>query len=438
MKKVVAVILTVLILCSCSKIDERPIISKNTDSDPAINAETTYGTYKETSPESASPPKSETLTEPAEPQPILKENIDYAAFDSMIEEYARKNGAVGMGLCVFADGRVIYETDLGYADVENNIMCDSNTVYRVASVSKLISAMALMTLYDEGKIDPYSDLEELTGLPYNSGYSENRVLLWNLLTHTAGLVDGSVYLNSASNYYDVSYVIRNSRSGGAVGKNYLYTNFGAGTIGSVAETVTGEFFHRFASRVIFDKLDMNAAYCADMLKDRSLCANIYQYGTLRMTPKSWGRTSGYYERFGLGNSYLNAQCELLISPKDLARLGIVISGDGSVDGIQILSKEAVDLINTPYFKSDTIPFDMGLCTRIYNGNLVEGRQIYGHSGSAFGSVCGLYYEPETKTGIALCTSGCNLGADQKNGVFYIIEDCIRCVYDTFFTALQNT
>lgn len=439
MKKVIAVFLTALILCSCSRIDtERPVISGTADNNSSVTIDETgesMGIASESTPES----ETDTLTEPPDvPASILKEKIDYADFDRKIAECAEKNNVVGMGLCVFADGEVIYEIDLGYADKENEIMCDNNTIYRVASVSKLVSTMALMTLYDEGKIDPYSDLEELTGLPYNSGYSENRVLLWNLLTHTAGLADGNVYLKSASNYYDVSYVMRNSRSGGDVGKNYLYTNFGAGTIGSIVETITGEYFHRFASRVIFDKLDMNAAYCADLLKDRSLCANVYQYGKLRVSPKSWGRSSGYYERFGLGNSYLNAQCELLISPKDLAKLGIVISGDGSVDEVSILSKEAVDLINTPYFKSDSIPFDMGLCTRIYNGNLIEGRRIFGHSGSAYGNVCGLYYDPETKTGIALCTSGCNIGADPKNGVFYVIEDCMKCVYDTFFTAPQNT
>lgn len=438
MKKLIAVILSALILCSCSRIDfEKPLGLESSDnSSTASIDETTDNIYENEKhdSENTSETSEDILTEPVS---ILKENIDYAAFDRKIEECAEKNSVVGMGLCVFADGKVIYEIDLGYSDKENGIKCGNNTVYRVASVSKLVSAMALMTLYDEGKIDPYSDLEELTGLPYNGGYNENRVLLWNLLTHTAGLADGNTYLKAASNYYNVSYVMKNSRSGGEVGKNYLYTNFGVGTLGSVVETITGEFFHRFASRVIFDKLEMNAAYCADLLKDRSLCANVYQYGELRISPKSWGRNSLYYESFGLGNSYLTAQCELLISPKDLARLGIAISGDGSVDGVRILSKEAVDLINTPYFKSDSIPFDMGLCTRIYNGNLIEGRRIFGHSGCAYGNVCGLYYDPETKTGVSLCTSGCNIGANPENGVFNIIDDCIKCVYDEFFTAPQN-
>lgn len=376
---------------------------------------------------------SESVTKATEPN-IIKENIDYAAFDEKIKQCADTNAVVGMGLCVFADGKVIYEIDLGYADRENGILCDENTVYRTASVSKLISSMALMTLYDDGVIDPYSDLEELTGLPYNYPNSKGRVLLWHLMTHTAGLVDSRTYTSSASNYYSVSYVLDNSRTGSEPGTQYNYTNFGMGTVGSIVENLTGEFFHNFADRVIFSKLDMNAAYCANLLKDRTCCANLYQYGKLKHSPKSWTRNSGYYEKFGIGNSYLTAQCELLISPKDLARLGIVISGDGSVDGVRILSENAVELINTTYYHNDNMPFDMGLSTRIYDGNLVEGRSIFGHSGCAFGNVCGLYYDPVSHTGIALCTSGCNIGANSDNGVFNIIDDCIQCVYDTFFEA----
>lgn len=436
MKKVIAACLILLIFSSCSRIDSEFPVSSDT-ANTEINS-STYDTDEIEISSAESSYENETIPPLTEPKSILREEIDFNAFENRIAECAEKNNVVGMGLCVFADGKVIYETDLGYADKENGILCDNNTVYRVASVSKLVSAMALMTLYDEGKIDPYSDLEELTGLPYNNGRSENRVRLWNLLTHTAGLADGVAYNNAAANYYSVSYVLEKSHCGSKIGKSYIYTNFGVGTVGSIVEKITGEYFHRFASRVIFDKLDMNAAYCADMLKDRSRCANVYQNGKLRISPKSWGRTGGYYESFGLGNSYLTAQCELLISPEDLARLGIVISGDGSADGVRILSKEAVELINTPYFKSESIPFDMGLCTRIYDGNLVKGRKIFGHSGCAYGNVCGLYYDPETKTGIALCTSGCNIGANPENAVFNIIDDCINCVYDAFFTPADNT
>lgn len=422
-------ILIPIFLCSCSRIDDVVIVLGDqtpfSESSPIDVTDISETGDTEHSEETAAP-------EVTTVQNILKDNIDYEAFESRISECASDNGVVGMGLCVFADGKIIYEINLGSADKELGIPCDENTIYRVASVSKLISTMALMTLYDEGVLTPYSDLQELTGLPYNADSSKDRVRLWHLLTHTAGLVDGSVYKDSPSKYYSTAYVLEKSNLGYVPGENYLYTNFGAGTIGSIVEILTNEYFHSFADRVIFSRLDMDAAYCANMLKNRENCAEIYNGGTLSISPKSWGRSTYYYESFGLGNSYLNAQCELLISPRDLAKLGIVISGDGSLDGVRILSEDAVNLINTSYYQSDDIPFDMGLSTRIYDGNLIEGHRIFGHSGCAYGNVCGLYYDPVNHTGIALCTNGCYIGTNSDNGVYRVIDKCIKCVYDTFF------
>lgn len=281
--KRILLILIPLFLCSCSRIDggelpqSEPLYSfpesgSASDTDMPDTDVTEYTDAPEVTTECS--------------LPLIKENIDFLAFEKKIEEFADKYGVVGMGLCVFADGEIIYEVNLGSADTGMGIPCDENTVYRVASVSKLISTMALMTLYDEGVLTPYSDLEELTGLPYNIDSSKERVKLWHLLTHTAGLVDGSAYNDSPSKYYSTAYVLRSSNLGYDPGERYLYTNFGAGTIGSIVEVLTREYFHNFADRVIFQKLGMDAAYCADMLENRQNCANLYSGSVLSVSPKS--------------------------------------------------------------------------------------------------------------------------------------------------------
>ena len=215
----------------------------------------------------------------------------------------------------------------------------------------------------------------------------------------------------------------------APGEKYNYCNFGAGTVGSIVEILTGEFFHDYADSALFSKLNMNAAYCADLLKEREKCANLYENDTEIYTPKTWGRSTAYYECFGLGNSYLSAQCELLISAADLARLGILLSGDGSVGGIEILSRAAVDAINASY--AETEEFELGLHTRIYPDTIVSGRTIYGHPGFALGNICGLYYDPSDGTGIALCTNGCYSGTS-RNGLYGILDESIKLSYQTFF------
>ena len=369
----------------------------------------------------------------AENRPTVNESIDYAAFDARIEEIARSLNVVGMGLCVFAEGEVIYSTNYGCADREAGIPTDDNTLYRTASVSKMISTMVLMTLYDQGVLEVDSQLEPLTGISYNNPALDKPVLLRHLLTHTSGLADGETY-NTAYQYkYDLEYVLSKSYSGYEPGTLYSYSNLGAGTIGAIIEKLTGEFFHYYADKALFKPLGMDAGYCADLISARHNAANLYQGGELAGAPKTWGRSTAYYESYGLGNSYHTAQCELLITPTDLARLGIVLAGDGSVDGVRVLSEEAVNAMNATYYTNNALPFDMGLCVRKYNGNLVKGRTIHGHPGQALGSVNGLYYDPSDGTGVAICSTGCDPSFNVENEVYTLLDECVNTVYKTFFS-----
>ena len=337
-----------------------------------------------------------------------------------------------MGLSVFANGEVIYSTSYGYADRELGIPADSDTVYRVASVSKLISTMVLMTLYDDGVLDIDSELEPLTGSSYNDPALDKPVLLWHLLTHTSGLVDSGAYTESYKYLTDLETVMSRSHGGSIPGMSYNYCNFGAGTIGAIVEKLTGEFFHDYADRAFFKPLGMDAAYCADLISARENAANLYLNGTLSNTPKTWGRTTDYYELYGLGNSYHTAQAELLITTPDLARLGVMLAGDGSLNGKRVLSSEAVELINTTYFSDKGMGFDMGLTVRKYNGDLVAGRTVYGHPGKALGSVNGLYYDPADGTGVAICSVGCSDSVNGSNGVYTLLDKCVKEVYRVFF------
>lgn len=370
------------------------------------------------------------------PRAWVNADIDYQAFERRISEIAMSQDVTGMSLCVFANGEVIHSLSLGYADVEEGIPCGDETLYRMSSISKLVSTMALMTLYDDGVLDPYTELESLTGFPYNNPAFDEPVLLWHLLTHTAGITDNYAFEKGPSERYSLDYVLSTAYNGYRPGTFYIYSNFGMGTVGGIIERLTGEYFHDYAERVLFEPLGIDAGYCIDLVENRQNAANLYQQGELIYTPKSWGRASWYYESFGLGNSYLTANSELLITCSDLAKMGIILSGDGSVDGVSILSPDAVDTINSVYYSApegaDPKNFDMGLCVRVYDDNLVKGRTIHGHPGQALGSVNGIYYDASDGTGVAICSVGSMAYINGGNGVYRLLDGCVNAVYDTFF------
>lgn len=350
-------------------------------------------------------------------------------FSKRLSEISSDYAITGMSVALFSDGEIVHTENLGYADIENKIPCADNTRYRIASASKTVTAMIMMSLCEKGLLSLDEPLSEAVGIEFDMRTSDEKVTLAHILSHTSGIFDTWRYENSVNSRIDVNMLLENAHSGYAPGTVYCYSNLAFGALGAVTEKVTGEYFHNYARDSFFAPLGMDASYAADLLSDRDSAANIYEFGSRVYRVKSWGRTSDYYEDFGLGNSYYMAQCELIITASDLARLGIVLAGDGTVDGNRVLSEKSVEQMNTARFCAPD--FDVGLGVRIHD-DIIGGRVICGHPGNALGALCGLYYDPADHTGIAILTNGC-LPTKDSAGFYSMIKEVLTEAYECCFT-----
>ena len=373
----------------------------------------------------------DTTSAPAVTAPVRKQP-DLDAFHEKLEKIRTDNAVYGMGVVLFRDGDIVYSDSLGYADIDSETPCTKNTHFRAASVSKLISTILVMKLCDEGLITIDSVLDSATGLPF-SQYESSPVKLKHLLTHTAGITDTYVYELGMSKRYSVDYILETAHTGVIPGEFYNYTNFGAGTMGAVIEHITGMFFHDYAAQALFEPLAMDAGYIIDYIDDKESCAVIYDHDGEVFHVSNWGRTRAYYESFGVGNSYLQAQCELLITPVDLARLGTALAGDGTVKecgGKRIISEDSLEKMHDVYIETEK--FGMGLNVRRYDGNLVSGRVMYGHPGNALGSITGIFYDRTDHTGVVIMTNRSGLYMDEKSGLYRTDAAVVHAAYEDFF------
>ncbi len=361
-------------------------------------------------------------TEPSVFQP------DRERFSARLSEIYTEYGIIGMSVVIFDDGGIIHRENLGYADREQEIPCDDNTRYRIASVSKVISTIGLMKMVENGEIALDTKLTETTGIEYDWAYSSGTVELWHLLTHTAGLTDTWRFEYEPNMRYSINRLMENSHIGSEPGTVFNYSNFGSGSIGAVIERISGEYFHNYMDRALFTPLGMDAGYVIDLIDDKESAANIYDYDGEILKPKEWNRNSEYYESFGLGNSYYAAQCELIITASDLAQFAIALAGDGTAGGKTILSPESVAAMNRNYISTEK--FDMGLNIRIYD-DIVEGRTIYGHPGNALGCINGFFYDPTDGTGVVFLTNRC-LPYTDENGFYSVLYEIVNESYDCFF------
>ena len=348
-------------------------------------------------------------------------NTDF--YHSKLIDIARDNDVYGMQVVVFKGEEILDSFNYGYSDINSKTEVNDDTVFRIASTSKMISNILIMKLVDEGKISLDSNLKEVTGLNYNE-----KVKLYHILTHTSGIKDSTVFNENLEKVYDIDYLLDIS-SVNEPGSKYVYTNFGAGTMAAIIEKLTDEYFMDYAQRELFDKLDINGAYVSEYLDEGTDIAKMYMDNYV-FDPATWFYDYDFYHSFELGKQYRLAYGNMYTNGIGLAKLGMVLAGDGSLNGTRILSEEALRQIKTIYDKAEGYPYMMGLNTD-YSVTLVHGRNMYGHTGSAYNAISCLMYDPSDNTGVALLT---NHSINHKNDLGYsdVIYYSVNAAYETFF------
>jgi len=355
-------------------------------------------------------------------------------FEAAMKEIARDFTVNGMSMAVFADGEIVYTFNYGYANKSAGILANDDTKYRSASVSKTATAICAMILYEEGLLDLDKPITDILGYNMDSSSHDTPNTTRHLLSHTSSIIDTGAYSNAWSHSPPLSVSRMASMgiwSSSPPGTRYEYSNLGLSVVASVIESITGQRFYTYAQENLFQSLDMDAAFLRTLIKDVNSIANIYTNGSLAHNPRTWGRTESLYNRLPLGNSHGIAECEMIISATDLARMGILLTNDGEVDGVRLLKPETVAQMTAPALPVESNSHIRGLGLRIHQGNVIEGRTITGHSGAALGMASGLYFDTADRTGVALLTNGCSVGL-RENGMYGISDETLKLVYSHFF------
>lgn len=362
-----------------------------------------------------------------EPVPTFKE-ADIDKYEEILKQIAIDNNVSGMSVIVFHNEEILESYNYGYSDKENKILTNDDTKYRIASISKVITTIGLMRLYDEGMFDLDDKIKDVIDVDYKD------VTFKNLLTHTSGLCDSSTYETAANGArYTLDYVVGNSFYTDVPGETYRYTNFGMSSVGGIIEHLTGQYFIDYMQD-IFKELNIDASYVAEFINDQDNVAKLYDNDGSVYNPKTWFKTYDFFTSYGLGNSYLLGAGDLIISAKDLAKFAMALCNEGIYEDKQILTSEAVKLMlsdNFDYYSKDVYQYTEGLSCHNFK-DLLEGRQIHGHTGSAYGVLTAMYFDPSDKTGVIILDNGAS-NIKNDDGHTALLYDILKETYDMFFT-----
>ena len=195
------------------------------------------------------------------------------AFTSILQREMQRQHIPALSVLVFKGDRILFEATLGQANIAENIALAPSHPFLLASMSKTVTATALLQLYDAGKFALDDPINAYLPFPVHIPDSRRDITFRMLLTHTAAIADGPAldeqyyngtdspvalgsflqsYLTPNGTYYD-DY---DNFYGYAPGEDYTYSNTGYALIGLLVERISGQDFSRYSLRHIFQPLGM--------------------------------------------------------------------------------------------------------------------------------------------------------------------------------------
>jgi CubicO group peptidase (beta-lactamase class C family) len=188
-------------------------------------------------------------------------NSDNSSIDGRIESALRETGTPGAGLIIVRDGQIEHSRGYGYADLESRLASDVNTVWPIASITKTLTAIAVMQLVESKKISLNIDVNSyLKKVQVPNNFSKP-ITVADLLRHTSGLdeLPGRRFENPEKvpqmDQFLKQHLVRYRQPG----EFTSYSSYGMSLAGQLIEDVTGSTYARYLDAHIFKPLGMTSA-----------------------------------------------------------------------------------------------------------------------------------------------------------------------------------
>jgi len=187
-----------------------------------------------------------------------------AVVESIFREHAENHHLPGFVFGIVLDGNLIYSGGFGYANLEQEIKANTKSLFRIASMSKSFTALAILQLRDAGKLnldDPISKyLEEAKNLK-NLTEDAPEITIRHLLTHGAGFPEDNPWGDRQLADTDEAlrqFIDKGVSFSNVPGVKYEYSNLGFALLGQIIQEVSGMGIQQYTRENIFKPLGMNA------------------------------------------------------------------------------------------------------------------------------------------------------------------------------------
>lgn len=375
----------------------------------------------------------------------------------LFKEISENASLVGASSLVFKDGKIVEKLNYGFSSLEKHKKVNNNTVFRIASVSKIMVALCIMKLYEEGKLDLTKDISEYLGFNVrNPKYPDVVITLKMIMTQTSSITDG--FEKDVNSDVDSGYNLINGTNEECTlrdlldpdGKRFVketfsnyrpathfeYSNFGCGILACIVEKITGEYFTDYVKKIVFKPLKIDASFVVTDIKTKNIASTyLYRDGENKLCRSREMFINNVYKKFPLGENFRGPAGGLFISTNGLMKImKALLSG-----GKPILKTATLDKMMQMAWAGKRQPNDSyvakGLQVEIVD--YFNNRRLYGHFGDAYGVKSYFLFNREEQIGMVYITNGGNYKY-QECGYCDIHEQLIKATLDKYWHKSFST
>jgi len=272
-----------------------------------------------------------------EPAEVGMDAGQLAKIAQRMSDFVEQRQIAGAVTLVARRGRVVHLKAVGYADLENKKPMSKDSIFAIASMTKPVTATAVMILQDEGKLsidDPVSKhLPRFKDVALPSGPPSRGLTIRDLMTHTSGV--GGSQRNQGSLKETVDLIAQQPLKF-EPGSRWQYSP-GLTVCGRVIEVVSGQPYDEFLEERIFEPLGMVDTTFHPTPDKQGRLARLYKPGKDKGSIEP---TSHWLSELSHGRTP-NPSGGLFSTASDMARFYQMILNGGQLEGRRIVSTEAV-------------------------------------------------------------------------------------------------
>ena len=343
--------------------------------------------------------------------------------DRNIRDVMNDQHVPGLAACTIKNGELVWVGTYGHANLDQNISVTMDTIFMLGSISKIVTGIALMQLYEEGLIGLDDDINDHIVLDVvHPDYPETAITPRMLLSHVSSIRDnwsvlGPLEVSGMDTPLSLEEFIQSYLTPSGVhyyadnfidaepGTQYEYTNVGATLIAYLVEAVSNTTFEEYCQQHIFEPLGMNETSWFMSNLDTEKMAMPYLYSGSSFIPY------GHYSSAVYPCGFMRT------SVHQLALLMTALMEYGTVGTTTILNNDTLQMMMTIHYPS--LVSNYGLFFENFG-------VLWGHGGSGPGVATRMLFYPEAHEGVIVMMNIENHVA--VNSIHNHILDCMRTAY----------